>query len=72
MHIYFNWTSLRCNKKKFDLARETGEEEKKLQKKNGWPIWMKKFKINWKKKDATVKFIKKKNFNELPLDFFFN
>ena len=33
MHIYFNWTSLRCNKKKFDLARETGEEEKKLQKK---------------------------------------
>ena len=33
MHIYFNWTSLRCNKKKFDLARETGEEEKKNYKK---------------------------------------
>ena len=60
MHIYFNWTSLRCNKKKFDLARETGEEEKKLQKKKWLADLNEKIQNKLKKKDATVKFIKKK------------
>ena len=60
MHIYFNWTSLRCNKKKFDLARETGEEEKKITKKKWLADLNEKIQNKLKKRTQLLSLSKKK------------